>query len=110
MNFCANCGGELQAAARFCPNCGQSVTGQLAATLPPATPPPAAPAPAAPPPAAPKPNPARTRPAALRLSINQDGELQMGDEANPVRWVFTPQQTKQLGYFLRQTHDVWNPF
>lgn len=48
--------------------------------------------------------------AALRLAINQAGELQLGDEEDPARYVFTPQQTKQLGYFLRQTHDVWNPF
>lgn len=47
---------------------------------------------------------------ALRLSIDQDGVLQMGDDTDPARYVFTPQQTKQLGYFLRQTHDVWNPF
>ena len=47
---------------------------------------------------------------ALRLSIDQDGVLQMGDGIDPARWIFTPQQTKQLGYFLRQTHDVWNPF
>ncbi len=47
---------------------------------------------------------------ALRLSIDQDGVLQMGDDIDPARWIFTPQQTKQLGCFLRQTHDVWNPF
>ena len=47
---------------------------------------------------------------ALRLSIDQDGVLQLGDDTDPARFVFTPQQTKQLGYFLRQTHDVWNLF
>lgn len=47
---------------------------------------------------------------ALRLTIDQDGVLQMGDDTDPARWIFTPQQTKQLGYFLCQTHDVWNPF
>lgn len=47
---------------------------------------------------------------ALRLQIDQDGVLQMGDDTDPARWIFTPQQTKQLGYFLRRTHDVWNPF
>jgi hypothetical protein len=46
----------------------------------------------------------------LKLAIDADGVLQMGDDTDPARFVFTPQQTKQLGYFLRQTHDVWNPF
>lgn len=46
----------------------------------------------------------------LKLAIDDEGVLQMGDSTDPARWVFTPKQTKQLGYFLRQTHDVWNPF
>jgi hypothetical protein len=46
----------------------------------------------------------------LKLAIDDEGVLQMGDASDPARWVFTPKQTKQLGYFLRQTHDVWNPF
>ena len=46
----------------------------------------------------------------LKLAIDDEGVLQMGDSTDPARWVFTKKQTKQLGYFLRQTHDVWNPF
>lgn len=46
----------------------------------------------------------------LKLAIDDEGVLQMGDSTDPARWVFTQKQTKQLGYFLRQTHDVWNPF
>lgn len=46
----------------------------------------------------------------LKLAIDDEGVLQMGYSTDPARWVFTPKQTKQLGYFLRQTHDVWNPF
>lgn len=47
--------------------------------------------------------------AALRLAINQDGELQLGDEEDPARYVFTPGQVLALGDFLHATEGVWRP-
>ena len=46
---------------------------------------------------------------ALRLSIDQDGALQMGDEDDPARWVFTPEQVLAMGDFLHATEQVWRP-
>ncbi len=43
----------------------------------------------------------------LRLSIDQDGALQMGDEDDPARWVFTPDQVLAIGDFLHATQGVW---
>ncbi len=45
----------------------------------------------------------------LRLAINQDGELQLGDDADPARWVFPPEQVLQLGDFLHETQGIWRP-
>lgn len=45
----------------------------------------------------------------LRMSIDQDGALQMGDEDDPARWVFTPAQVLALGDFLHGTQGVWRP-
>lgn len=45
----------------------------------------------------------------LRMSIDQDGALQLGDEADPARWVFTPAQVLALGDFLHGTQGVWRP-
>ena len=45
----------------------------------------------------------------LRLSIDQDGTLQMGDDADPARWVFTPAQVLAIGDFLHATERVWRP-
>lgn len=47
--------------------------------------------------------------AALRLSINQDGELQLGDEEDPARLVFAPAQVLAIGDFLHATKRVWRP-
>jgi hypothetical protein len=46
---------------------------------------------------------------AMRLSIDQDGTLQMGDADDPARWVFTPAQVLALGDFLHATQGVWRP-
>ena len=45
----------------------------------------------------------------LRMSIDQDGALQLGDENDPARWVFTPSQVLALGDFLHGTQGVWRP-
>lgn len=45
----------------------------------------------------------------LRMSIDQDGALQLGDENDPARWVFTPSQVLALGDFLHGTQRVWRP-
>ena len=45
----------------------------------------------------------------LRLSIDQDGTLQMGDDHDPARWVFTPAQVLAIGDFLHATELVWRP-
>jgi len=45
----------------------------------------------------------------LRMSIDQDGALQLGDENDPARWVFTPAQVLALGDFLHGTQGVWRP-
>lgn len=45
--------------------------------------------------------------AALRLAIDQDGALQLGDEDDPARFVFTPDQVLALGDFLHGTQGVW---
>lgn len=47
--------------------------------------------------------------AVLRLAIDQDGSLQMGDEDDPARWVLTPAQVLALGDFLHGTQGVWRP-
>lgn len=47
--------------------------------------------------------------AVLRMAIDQDGALQMGDEDDPARWVFTPSQVLALGDFLHGTQGVWRP-
>lgn len=58
---------------------------------------------------APAPRPAGDAPPPLRLAINQDGELQMGDDDDPARWVFPIEQVMQLGDFLHGTQGVWRP-
>jgi hypothetical protein len=44
-----------------------------------------------------------------KLSIDQDGRLQLGDTDDPARWVFTPEQTLAIGDFLHATQGVWRP-
>src|SRR4051794_1486286 len=39
MAFCARCGGELPASARFCPTCGRPVDPEVGPPAPPAAPP-----------------------------------------------------------------------
>ena len=46
---------------------------------------------------------------ALRLSIDQDGVLQMGDDEDPARWVFMPNQVLAMGDFLHATERLWRP-
>lgn len=46
---------------------------------------------------------------ALRLAIDQDGVLQVGDDDDPARWVFTPAQVLAIGDFLHATQGVWRP-
>jgi hypothetical protein len=46
---------------------------------------------------------------ALRLAIDQDGVLQMGDDDDPARYVFSPAQVLALGDFLHATERVWRP-
>jgi hypothetical protein len=45
----------------------------------------------------------------LRLAIDQDGSLQMGDDADPAQFVFPPEQVLQLGDFLHGTQGIWRP-
>lgn len=45
----------------------------------------------------------------LRLSIDQDGRLQIGDDADPAQIVFPPEHTLALGDFLALTQGVWRP-
>jgi hypothetical protein len=45
----------------------------------------------------------------LRLSIDQDGRLQVGDDADPAQIVFPPEHTLALGDFLALTQGVWRP-
>jgi hypothetical protein len=42
-----------------------------------------------------------------KLSIDQDGRLQLGDTDDPARYVFTPEQTLAIGDFLHATQGVW---
>lgn len=46
---------------------------------------------------------------AICLSISMDGTLQVGDEDDPARWVFTPGQVMAIGDFLNLTERVWRP-
>lgn len=64
------------------------------------------PAVAAPPPAD-APTSAGGRDELPLLSINQDGELTIGDAADPARLVFNPDQVLALGDFLRLTEPLW---
>lgn len=45
----------------------------------------------------------------LRLAIDQDGSLQLGDDTDPAQFVFPPEQVLQLGDFLHGTQGIWRP-
>lgn len=45
----------------------------------------------------------------LRLAIDQDGSLQLGDDTDPAQFVFLPEQVLQLGDFLHGTQGIWRP-
>ncbi len=45
----------------------------------------------------------------LRLAIDQDGSLQLGDDTDPAQFVFPPEQVLQLGDFLHCTQEIWRP-
>lgn len=45
----------------------------------------------------------------MRLSIDQDGRLQIGDDEDPARYEFNPAQVLELGDFLHATQGLWRP-
>lgn len=45
----------------------------------------------------------------LHLAIDQDGNLQLGDDADPAQFVFPPEHVLQLGDFLHGTQGIWRP-
>lgn len=88
-------------------NSGSSATGSPTTTPSPGVPAVAAKA---------TPKPTRHSPAAasegdvrLRLSIDQDGALQIGDDDDPARYIFNPEHTLAIGDFLHLTQGVWRP-